>query len=112
MAKTTTRQKDRTIVFVVRTPRPLPVGEQVFVSGDQPMLGSWRPDGLPLTRMDDETWTASARLPAGVDVLYKITRGGWGTEEVAADGAILPNSVVAAASPARVERTVARWRDD
>ena len=49
MASSKVRKTQRTVQFEVKTLKPLPVGQQVFVSGTQRVLGNWRPDGVPLT---------------------------------------------------------------
>ena len=41
------RGESRQVTFEVVTKTPLPVGEQVFVTGNQDSLGNWAPDGLP-----------------------------------------------------------------
>ena len=56
---------ERAVVFEVTTHKPLPVGQQIFIAGNQPMIGAWKPDGFPLTRMDDNTfWFALASSDA------------------------------------------------
>jgi hypothetical protein len=104
--------RGRVVTFEVHTAVPLPVGEQVFVAGSTPMLGEWRPDGFPLTRMGDLVWAGTAILPASEDVEYKITRGSWDTEEVDAEGCICDNHPLRANGDTTVRREVAGWRDE
>ena len=65
----------RAITFEIITPIPLPVGEQVFISGNQPELRAWKPDGFPLTRENDNRWTGTVVMASREAVAYKITRG-------------------------------------
>jgi hypothetical protein len=111
MAVRKSRSKEKTVLFEITTARPLPIGQQVFVSGNQPMLGDWKPDGLPLTRMDDNTWAASAIIDPNVPLEFKVTRGTWETEALGESGAIPTNTTVAAGR-SRIVGTVHRWRDD
>ena len=111
MATATKKRTERMVSFEVKTQKPLPVGEQVFVTGNVPMLGSWRPDGFPLTSMDEVTWSGSALLPDNVTVEFKITRGTWDDEEVAADGVAPPNGIIKAGGDTTIRRTVVAWKD-
>ena len=82
------RGESRQITFEVITKTPLPVGEQVFVTGNHDLIGNWEPDGFPLTRTDDNVWSGSAVFPAGQTIEYKITRGSWKSEETGEDGTV------------------------
>ncbi|HDL77780.1 MAG TPA: hypothetical protein ENG36_03325 [Lentisphaerae bacterium] len=101
----------RRIYFEIITPTPLPTGEQVFISGSDPTLGNWKPDGLPLTRVEDRVWKAEAVLPADHSVEYKITRGSWDSEEVLPDGTVPSNYRISAGGDRIVRHTVLAWRD-
>lgn len=89
-----TELKYRRITFRITTDAPLPVGEQVFVSGNLPSLGEWSADGLPLTRVDDTIWSGSVDVPTNDRVEFKITRGAWDREalgtEVPARNLLIP----------------------
>ncbi|HMP72182.1 MAG TPA: carbohydrate-binding module family 20 domain-containing protein [Kiritimatiellia bacterium] len=111
-AKKTSVVKERLVTFEVMTRLPLPVGQQVFVSGNLDMLGNWAPDGFPLTRMDDNLWSGHAFLPAHEPVAFKITRGTWASEEVSPDGEALPENIfIPAGSNTTFRRTVFGWKD-
>ena len=94
MAEKKSRGKSRRVTFEVRTAQALPVGEQIFVTGNQETLGKWRPDGYPLTRMADLTWQGTVVVPPDEIVEYKVTRGSWDTEEVTATGIIPSDSKI------------------
>ena len=106
------RGESRQITFEVTTKTPLPVGEQVFVTGNHDSLGNWDPDGFPLTRTDDNVWAGSAVFPAGQAIEYKITRGSWKSEETLEDGTVpVENKSVLADQDRQVRHEVARWKD-
>ncbi|CAM5646369.1 carbohydrate-binding module family 20 domain-containing protein [Streptomyces griseomycini] len=47
-------------------------GQQVYVTGDRPELGSWDPDkAVPLSSAAYPTWSATVVLPANTPVEYK-----------------------------------------
>lgn len=101
----------RRIYFEIITPTPPAAGEQVFISGSDPTLGNWKPDGLPLTRVEDRVWKAEAVLPADMAVEYKITRGTWDCEEVLPDGTVPSNYRISPGGDRIVRHTVLAWRD-
>lgn len=103
--------ESRHITFRVMTEIPLPVGEQVFVTGNQPALGEWNAEGFPLTRVDDRVWSAAAMLPADRKIEFKITRGSWATEALQADGIIPANRVLEPDGDLVVDVRVPQWKD-
>ena len=77
---------DAQVTFRVTVPSNTPVHAKIFLSGDVPELGTWSPAGLQMTRDADGTYVASASLPRGRPVEFKLTRGTWETVETKADG--------------------------
>ena len=111
MAVRKSRKTQRTVLFEVRTTKPLSVGQQVFISGNQKMLGHWRADALPLTRMGENFWSGQALLPVDESIEYKITRGSWATEAVGADGVAPANAELRPGGDTTVRHTVPAWKD-
>ena len=101
----------KNVRFEVLTTIPLPIGEQVFITGHDPELGSWAPDGFPLTRADDNLWTGSADFPAQAKLEFKITRGAWSSEEVLADGRIPGNHTLQPDAQPYFSHRVFSWKD-
>ncbi len=85
--KKSSRINERMVTFEITTLRPLPVGQQVFISGDTDALGHWRADGFPLTRLDDNLWSGYMLAREDQPIEFKITRGGWHNEEADKPGA-------------------------
>jgi hypothetical protein len=110
-SKPAPRAAHRRLTFTVVTARPLPLGEQVFVSGNVPALGDWAPDGLPLSRTDENVWTGAAEVPRGLRIEFKITRGSWETEEAGKRPGPPPNHRAPPRDEAAVRLHVKRWRD-
>lgn len=108
------------VAFSVRVPADTAAGAgdvRLYVSGDVPALGTWRADGLALTRQGDR-WTARVDVGAARRIEFKVTRGSWDRCEVWSDGRERPNRVVelpdgAAPDAPRVvlvDVTVEAWR--
>ena len=99
------------MLVVVQTAISLGVGEQVFLTGSVEELGRWNVAAVPLTRMDDNRWEAIVTFHTDSPVEFKVTRGSWETEEVSANGSLLPNHVLTPVDGGRVEIKVAAWKD-
>jgi predicted alpha/beta superfamily hydrolase len=97
--------------FEIFTTTPLNVGEQVFISGSCSTLGSWRPDGFPLTRSDDNLWTGIVEIPSNEKIEFKITRGTWASEEVLPSGRIAYNYVIQPRDDGRISHRIYTWKD-
>ncbi len=105
-------RSERMITFEILTTKPLPVGQQVFISGSLDMFGAWQPDGFPLTRLDDNAWTGYTVISEGLSAEFKITRGTWGSEEADENGVAIPkNYNLAASGTVSFKHKVARWVD-
>lgn len=111
MAAPRQRKTQRTVTFEIRTTKPLPVGQQVFIAGGTKALGNWRPDGLPLTRMGENVWSGSAMLPVNDEVEYKITLGDWNSEALDDEGNIPNNFVLKPGGDVTVRHTVKAWKN-
>ena len=110
--KSSRHDAERTVTFEVATTRPLPVGQQVFISGTVDILGHWLPDGFPLTRLDDNIWSGYVVIANNVDIEFKITRGTWSSEE--AESGNQPRSAnltVAKSGNVSFKHTVSGWID-
>jgi predicted alpha/beta superfamily hydrolase len=104
----------RTAIFEITTMHPLPVGEQIFIAGNHKQLGAWRPDGLPLDRIDDLVWRGEATVPDQPPLEYKITRGDWLTEACAADETLPDNHIhiwSAEETSVTFKHTIPQWND-
>lgn len=110
-AETMSEGETRTITFEITTAAPLQAGEQVFVTGEPAELGSWQPDGLPLSRLNDSLWSASVTLPGANGFEFKITRGSWDAEQVDQEGNRPGNSVVKPGHDEVVRVHVQNWSD-
>ncbi|HMP89287.1 MAG TPA: carbohydrate-binding module family 20 domain-containing protein [Kiritimatiellia bacterium] len=106
------RDTERVVTFEITTEKPLPVGQQVFISGNVDILGNWQADGFPLTRLDDNLWSGYAVIANNIPVEFKITRGTWTSEEASENN--LPrveNLVLAKTGNVSFKHTVKTWID-
>ncbi len=102
----------RTIRFEVTTATPLEAGEQVFLSGNLKALGNWNPAGFPLTRIRDNIWARTVKLPDDETIHLKITRGSWGSEEVTPDGQLPADKILEAGTgDVTAQYWIHHWKD-
>ncbi len=97
--------------FVVTVPPGSPAGEAVHVTGSVPELGSWDPAGRAMTRLDASRFLLRVRLPLGLAVEYKYTRGSWATVEKRLDGSERPNRSAVADRDLLIADDVEAWAD-
>ena len=98
------------IQIFVTVPEDTNPNSKIYLAGNLGAVGSWRADGAPLRRLDeDHTWAATLELPRGKTLEYKITRGSWATVEKGPAGEEVANRALALNGNV-VERVhVARW---
>lgn len=83
------------VVFEV-TPGPTtPYGAALFLTGNAPELGAWKPNGVPLVLRSDGKYVTRAGLAKGSTVQFKVTRGTWATQERGASAEDIPNHTYA-----------------
>lgn len=103
-------QSDPQITIRV-SPKVLPDSAEVYLTGNQPELGNWQPDGRPLHREAEGRWQTRLTYPAGTRLEFKITRGTWQTEAVSATGRVPGNQVLTVQNDTIVDIVVESWRD-
>lgn len=102
--------KSDRITFIVRVPADTPKDDRVYLVGDHPSLGAWRPGMIFCERRSDGRHEATIDLPPG-SYEYKFTRGAWSSVETSAMGGDVPNRSLKVTGDATIEATVARWAD-
>ena len=105
-------EKSSNITFNITTSFPLPTGEQIFVTGNSPALGDWKPDGLSLNRIEDEIWQGHASIPEHHTIEYKFTRGTWETEAATVISTAPPNHTVDPNLTKSVSHVISHWIDE
>ena len=99
------------ITFQV-VPMSLPEPRVVYVTGNHPRLGDWRPDGLLLEEQAGGAWSRTVLLPVGTELEFKVTRGAWAREALDAEGRVPGNRHWIVTGPATVRQQVTTWKDE
>lgn len=78
--------------LVVNVPPNTPAEAPIYVTGDQPELGNWKPDAIRLYPIGPHQYQADITFPVGTTAMQlKITRGAWGKEAGGARGEPISN---------------------
>jgi len=86
-------QTEKQIRFIVH-PDNLPDNSVVYITGNNSVLGDWKPDVLPLKKTESSDWEVTISLPDGFHLEYKFTLGSWEQEALDKDGSAPSNCVL------------------
>ncbi|MEM6723081.1 MAG: carbohydrate-binding module family 20 domain-containing protein [Bacteroidota bacterium] len=81
----------------------------LYLAGNLPQLGSWKPDGLPL-RFRDSVWVGHLHLDTTRRLEFKLTKGSWETEALLPDGSVPENYRVLVTQDTTLYFTVEKWK--
>lgn len=105
------KMDEREITFEVIVPDSIADNDTIFITGNVPSLGEWRPDAVPMTRIDTNKWQLKVNLPQHQTIEYKFTRGSWEREEVMSDGTVPGNKRFVVTKNQKIRHRIANWKD-
>jgi predicted alpha/beta superfamily hydrolase len=102
---------DETVILTISAlvPAGTPADARICLAGNLSEVGSWKADGVPMTRAGDAEWRVQLTLPRGAALEYKITRGTWQTVEKDAKGQEIENRRVVLDHDQVVKISVLSW---
>lgn len=83
----------------------------VYLAGNLPELGPWKPDGLAMTGEGRER-SVSLDVPHGFAFEYKLTLGDWSREGTGPSGTVMPNFTLVAEADATVRVSITDFKKD
>lgn len=86
-------------------------GEKLYISGNQPELGSWNPDNILLEKENDSTWSKQFIFKSGERIEFKFTKGSWLTEALDNNGNVPDNISFLANRDTVVKISVRKWKN-
>lgn len=95
--------------FLIRLPEGSPEWEPAYLTGSDPVLGSWRPDAVRLDRWGDGTYRKSISLPENQETQFLVTRGNWRWAEIGDNDLEIAPHIVRPNGPTHVESRVHGW---
>lgn len=100
---------DSEVVFQVKVPPETPPDARVYLAGNLPAVGTWKPDGLLLSRVGENRYSGRVSLPRGEILEYKLTLGSWQRVEKGKSGAEMPNRRLTIGEKMVVDIEVNAW---
>jgi len=85
--------------------------DTVYLAGNLPVLGPWRPDGMAMSG-DGRERTARVQVPPGTTFEYKFTLGTWDREALGAAGTVPPNHRLVVDADVAVSHQIADFKKD
>ncbi|MDH3368443.1 MAG: hypothetical protein OEO17_11415, partial [Gemmatimonadota bacterium] len=83
----------------------------VYLTGNLPELGPWRPDGIAMTGEGRERM-AQLSVPLGTTIEYKFTLGSWDREALGPSGTVPPNHQLLIDGDVEASHDIAAFKKD
>ena len=99
------------VTITVTVPTNTPARDIVYMATD---AANWVPNGVRMSPLTGNRWTATLTLGKGSSLKYKYTRGSWQTAETNQSGMEIPNrslSITKTNDTQQVQDLVVRWSD-
>ncbi len=103
-------QENITVEFLVLCDS-LPSDSEIYVTGNDKLIGNWQPDFSKLERMHKGKWGRKFNFPEGKMLEYKITRGSWGNEALNDDKTIPSNHKLKLTTDTTIVTRIKFWAD-
>ena len=98
------------ITFQVFVKNPVR-GQEVFITGNQPELGSWNPDKVKLKRFSDTLFSRTFQFKMGTKVEFKFTGGNWWLEALDRNEFVYNNLNLKVERDTDISTTVYDWKN-
>ncbi|MCA9229459.1 MAG: hypothetical protein KDA57_02310 [Planctomycetales bacterium] len=102
------RANEIEVTFRLHCPN-LPAETLVYLTGNLPALGNWKPDAVRLQYAGDQLWIHRLLLKKPYTLEYKYTLGSWSKEGADASGHPLQNLVVPVNASQVIEDRIEHW---
>ena len=107
-----TAQKELVSVKLLVECENLDEGEKIYITGNQPLIGGWKADGLELKKLSKNRYGLEGDVPKGLVIEYKFTKGSWETEAVSSEGVIPDNYKLVVTKDTVVTHVITNWKDE
>jgi len=86
-------QSNQKVKFIV-TSASVPEQSTIYITGNHPLIGSWDPGKVSLTKKENNLWGGEFSFPNGFHLEYKLTLGTWEREALNKEGLLPTNSIL------------------
>ncbi len=112
MSKAQDKAARVTINLKIKVKAELPEGEKLYITGNLPQLGNWKPDSKQLEMDSSGFFNMQIAVNPGSILECKLTRGSWKTQAITDRKKIPPDNLVIKATGNRtVNVTIHDWLD-
>ena len=84
----------------------------VFVTGNNSLIGNWDPHFHRLEKINDSTWQTIINLPVNTELEFKFTLGDWNREALNNDKTIPGNHSLKIISDTTLKYFISNWKDE
>lgn len=99
------------VTFVVVAPN-LPNNSNVYITGNNHLLGDWNPADISLVKNNDSTWQKTFSFNTNETIEFKFTKGSWSTEALTNEGTVPPNNYLTISNDTTVYFTINKWKEE
>ena len=85
--------------------------ENIYISGNVPLLGNWNPGSISFDKINDSTWSKVFEFPIGKLIEFKFTKGNWGKQALDPGGKITGNNILLVANDTTITYRITKWSD-
>ncbi|MEP7267164.1 MAG: hypothetical protein ABI844_06010 [Saprospiraceae bacterium] len=103
------KTKNHSIKIVLDTEEPLPDGDTIYITGNDPVLGKFANKGLPMTRRAEMRWETKFPIDSN-HLQFKFTLGSMDKEAITNIGEIPTNSHLHIVSDTEVYFVIEDWK--
>jgi predicted alpha/beta superfamily hydrolase len=103
--------QEREIVVKVSAPSSTPRDAQLYITGNNLLLGKWDAGVVRMKKEDDTVWSFRGHFPEDFILEFKITRGSWNTEALYEAASVPPNTMLTVKSDTVVTLRPIGWKD-
>ncbi|MGA8263105.1 MAG: alpha/beta hydrolase-fold protein [Ignavibacteriaceae bacterium] len=89
----------------------LPDSSEIYIAGNNIVLGNWDPGKIKLTVSNDTTWEQIFHFSKGEELEFKITRGLWSKERLNDDETVPGNTFLTVNNDTTIIFIVNKWSD-
>ena len=89
----------------------LPDSSEIFITGNNIVLGNWDPGKIKLAMLNDTTWEKTFQFSRGEELEFKITRGSWSKERLNDDETVPGNTTLKVNNDTTIIFIVNKWSD-
>lgn len=103
------QNKTANVAFVLIDKKPS--DKEIFITGNNELLGNWNPALVKLKKLSDSLWTINFNFPIGTKIEFKFTKGSWAEEALSGESKVPLNYVLTVKKDTMVYLLIQNWKN-